>query len=95
MNIAGEAHKFVPVEEAADEAKRRLQPNRERLKRRQKEVGDEMKKYKEFLRRLETEYNNTMEEMRRRKKEQVRESCLSLSWMCTTSSSMGCESWSL
>ena len=95
VNNADDTHKLGPVEEAADEAKKRLQPRSDSLKRRQKEVGDEMNKYKELLRQLETEYNNTLEKMRRHKKKQVRESCLSLPWMCNSSSAMGCDSWSL
>ena len=35
------------------------------LKRFQEELGDEMKKCKKLLRQLDTEYNATMEEMRR------------------------------
>ena len=83
MNIAGGAHKLGPVDETTDEAKKRLESNRKHFKRRQEEVGDEKKKYKELLRQLETEYNNTMEEMRRHKEEQVSESCHSL--YCTVS----------
>ena len=54
-----------------------MQSNKDNLKRRQRELGDEMKKYKKLLRQLETEYNNTMEDMRRHMEEQVGETCLS------------------
>ena len=81
MNIAGKAHRLGSVKEVADEAKKRLQSNSNSLKRRQEEVGDEMKNYKELLRQLETEYSNTMEEMRRHKEEQVGGSCLSLCYL--------------
>ena len=51
------------------------------MKRRQEELGDEMKKCKELLKQLETEYNDTIEEIRRHKEEQVGESWLSLYWI--------------
>ena len=73
----GGAHKLAAVKSACEEAKRRLQSNKDNLKRRQRELGDEMKKYKKLLRQLETEYNNTMEDMRRHMEEQVGETCLS------------------
>ena len=59
-HVAGGAHKLGPVDDTTDEAKKRLESNCKKLKRRQEKVGDEMKKYKELLRKLETEYNNTM-----------------------------------
>ena len=77
MNVAGGAHKLGPVDETTDEAKKRLESNRKHLKRRQEELGNKMKKYKEILRRLETEYNKTINKIRRKKEEQVSESCLS------------------
>ena len=55
-----------------------MQSNKDNLKKRQQELGGEMKKYKKLLRQLETEYSDTMAEMTRHKEEQVSESCLSL-----------------
>ena len=73
---------MTAVEKTCDEAKKRLQSNSDSLKRRQEEVGDKMKKCKKLLRQLETEYNDTMEEIRRHKEEQVGGSCLSLCYIC-------------
>ena len=78
INPPGGAHKLASVKKACEEAKRCLQSNKDNLKRRHKELGDEMKKYKELLGQLETEYNDTMEDMRRHKEEQVSDSCLAL-----------------
>ena len=78
----GGAHKLAAVRKACEEAKRRLQSSKNDLKRRQDEVGTKMKKYKQLLRQLETEYNDTIKEMRKHKEEQVNESCLSLHRLC-------------
>ena len=81
IDPAGGTHKLAFVKKAYEEAKRRLQSNSDGLKRRQEEVGDEMKKCKELLRQLKTEYNDTMEEIRRHKEEQASESRPSLCWI--------------
>ena len=65
INPPGGAHKLASVKKACEEAKRRLRSSKEGLKRRQEVAEDKMKKYKELQRQLETEYNDTVEEMRR------------------------------
>ena len=82
INPPGGAHKLASVKKAYEEAKRRLQSSKDGLKRHQEVAEDEMKKCEELLRQLETEYNDTLEEMRRHKDEQVNESCLSLYILC-------------
>ena len=72
----GDTHKLTAVKNACDEAKRRLQHNSNGLKEHQEKVGHEMKKYKELLRQLETEYSNTMEDIKTHKEQQVSESFL-------------------
>lgn len=81
MNATGKAHRLGPMEGAADEARKCLQSRRDSVKRRKEEVGYKMKKYRELLGHLVTEYNNTMEKMKRQKEEQASESCLTLYWM--------------
>ena len=83
MNPSGGDHELNAVEKGYEEAKRRLQSKMKGLKKRQAMVGHKMKKYKELLRQLETEYNTTIDEMRRHKEEQVNQSSLSL--YCTVS----------
>ena len=86
--VADDKHELRAVESVSKEAKERLQLKKKEVKMHQTDVGDEMKKSKESLRNLETEYKDLIELIHKHRDEQVSRSCLlnipsfiiSLSW---------------
>lgn len=70
-SVTGDSHELRAVEETIEEANRRTDSDRERLRQQQEDIGKEMKKAKESLTELETGYASLISLIHKHREEQV------------------------